>query len=236
MNSNSGYSDVHGVVPSSIRRISYDRIELRSSTTPRPASVDRRILSSPGAFRTPRATVRTSPYHNSRSLSPDPSFKPTSIAVELTSCDRSTSSDTRFEDMPTLANSQPRIISTRSASFGVEKTAAQDGLGDESDSDDKIAKPSGEVGKPSRGGYNLRIKLGWADDRFDDVEKFINGLIERKLNVLQPFAQQDPSDIKELQDVASRKIFPLVSRVLILYPSGFKKVPVSPRVSWLLGH
>lgn len=38
------------------------------------------------------------------------------------------------------------------------------------ENDDKIPRPKGEVGQPSRGGYNLRIALGWEDARYERVK------------------------------------------------------------------
>ncbi|KAJ3891175.1 hypothetical protein GG344DRAFT_77160 [Lentinula edodes] len=34
----------------------------------------------------------------------------------------------------------------------------------------KIPKPPGEVGRPGRGGYNLRKTLGWSKQDYDDVK------------------------------------------------------------------
>ncbi|KAJ3848114.1 hypothetical protein EV368DRAFT_86965 [Lentinula lateritia] len=34
----------------------------------------------------------------------------------------------------------------------------------------KIPKPPGEVGRPGRGGYNLRKILGWSKQDYDDVK------------------------------------------------------------------
>ncbi|KAJ3764646.1 hypothetical protein FB446DRAFT_795902 [Lentinula raphanica] len=83
----------------------------------------------------------------------------------------------------------------------------------DSDTDDKIRKPLGEVDKPSRGGYNLRITLGWADDRFNDVEKFIKEAIEKKLDTTQSFDQQPLSDLKEVREQAVRR-YPFLNEYL----------------------
>ena len=52
------------------------------------------------------------------------------------------------------------------------KTPAQDhhGSNDSSDEDEKIPKPSGEVGRPQRGGYNLKETLKWASKDFEEVK------------------------------------------------------------------
>ncbi|KAI5984814.1 hypothetical protein EDC04DRAFT_2615578 [Pisolithus marmoratus] len=39
-------------------------------------------------------------------------------------------------------------------------------LESEPGADDKIPKPSGEVGRPGHGGYNLEEQLGWGEDGF----------------------------------------------------------------------
>ncbi|KAJ4489576.1 hypothetical protein C8J55DRAFT_486789 [Lentinula edodes] len=200
-------------VPAFIRKPPYDRIELRSSIITKPVSADRRILSSPGASRTPRSTVRVSPYRYCRPLSPDPSFQPASLTALDTSNDIPPTPVTQSENLPMLnpTISQPRIVTARITTSDAsnesrpQELLAHDDSGDEFETEDKIPKPSGEVGQPTRGGYNLRIKLGWADDRFDDVEKFINEIVGRKLDATQTFDQQLLSDIKELGDIAVRR-------------------------------
>ncbi|KAJ3859656.1 hypothetical protein EV359DRAFT_86170 [Lentinula novae-zelandiae] len=168
----------------------YDHIELCSSTITKPVSADCRILSSL-----------------------DPTFQPASFAASNTSNDISTTSITQSENLQTsdLTISQPRIVTSRTMTSDApnasqpQKSLAHNDSGDEFETDNKIPKLSGEVGQPTRGGYNLCIKLGWADDRFDDVEKFINEIVGRKLDATQRFDQQSLSDIKELGDMAIRR-------------------------------
>ncbi|KAI6038370.1 hypothetical protein EDC04DRAFT_3141533 [Pisolithus marmoratus] len=44
--------------------------------------------------------------------------------------------------------------------------------------DNKIPKPSGEVGQPGCGGYNLEEQLGWGEDSFKCLKKFVNKAIK----------------------------------------------------------
>ncbi|KAJ3754710.1 hypothetical protein EV360DRAFT_73478, partial [Lentinula raphanica] len=77
--------------------------------------------------------------------------------------------------------------------------------GEFSDCDGKIPKPVGEVGRPGRGGYNLRIQLQWQDDRFERVKKFINKAVDEKMDGTKPLSEQPQSSIKEVQEMALRK-------------------------------
>ncbi|GAW02641.1 hypothetical protein LENED_004307 [Lentinula edodes] len=68
-----------------------------------------------------------------------------------------------------------------------------------SDTDDctKIPKPPGEVSRPGRGGYNLRVVLKWSNGRFLKVKRFIDAAVEDKLDCLQPLTKQSPANVEE---------------------------------------
>lgn len=57
-----------------------------------------------------------------------------------------------------------------------ETASGSDGMveSDETDDDDDtiglIPKPSGEAGRPGRGGYNLKDTLGWAANDYEDFK------------------------------------------------------------------
>ncbi|KAJ3900215.1 hypothetical protein F5879DRAFT_925614 [Lentinula edodes] len=177
-----------------IRKQPYDRIELRSPSPTRPPPLDRRLLGSSGASRTPRTIHRSSPYPNCRSLSPDPSFR--GVGGELCAADAPVSAPST--QTRTTLNHIPKVVrfaeATASDLFPDVPSAE--------DIDDKIPKPLGEVGQSSRGGYNLRIKLEWTDDRFNKVQEFINGIVEEKLDCSYPFHAQALVKIKEVQKMA----------------------------------
>ncbi|KAJ3738452.1 hypothetical protein EV360DRAFT_90547 [Lentinula raphanica] len=179
----------------------YDRIELRSPS--KPISLDRRLLRSPGAIRTPRAAQqaihRSSPYHRDRrSLSPDPKFLSTSFAPLTGQSERGTNAtDARSGIPPSL--------SRKSVRFAEVQRHTSNPLDDARVEDDKIPKPPGEVGQPSKGGYNLRIRLEWSDSRFDEVETFINTTVEKKLDRGRSFDKQSLSKIHEVQKMALKK-------------------------------
>ncbi|KAI5988138.1 hypothetical protein EDC04DRAFT_2912605 [Pisolithus marmoratus] len=68
---------------------------------------------------------------------------------------------------------------------------------DEESRTKKIPKPNGEVGRPGRGGYNLKDQLGWGEDGF------------KKLKVKKHL---DPTRCRSLQD---RKALETVSKMAI---------------------
>ncbi|KAJ3858524.1 hypothetical protein EV359DRAFT_87612 [Lentinula novae-zelandiae] len=73
-------------------------------------------------------------------------------------------------------------------------------------SDGKIEKPTGGVGKPGRGGYNLlRIALKWPEKRFNEVKKFIDETVEAKLDCLQPLGKQQYLKLEEVRTLAVAK-------------------------------
>ncbi|KAJ3970633.1 hypothetical protein EV361DRAFT_993738 [Lentinula raphanica] len=86
-----------------------------------------------------------------------------------------------------------------------EEEQEQDDDDDESVHDSKIAKPPGEVGRPGRGGYNLRTELRWSVERFNKVKKYINGLVEQKLDCLQPLSKQTFAAVEEVRSMAVDK-------------------------------
>ncbi|KAJ3902049.1 hypothetical protein F5879DRAFT_924162 [Lentinula edodes] len=73
-------------------------------------------------------------------------------------------------------------------------------------SDGKIEKPTGGVGKPGRGGYNLlRVALKWPEKRFNEVKKFIDETVEAKLDCLQPLGKQRYLKLEEVRTLAVAK-------------------------------
>lgn len=64
----------------------------------------------------------------------------------------------------------PSATTPRAQTFGGQTPAPSESslssLESEPGADDKIPKPSGEVGRPGRGGYNLEEQLGWGEDGF----------------------------------------------------------------------
>ncbi|KAH7872789.1 uncharacterized protein C8R40DRAFT_1173185 [Lentinula edodes] len=66
----------------------------------------------------------------------------------------------------------------------------------------KIPKPPGEVGRPGRGGYNLRKILGWSRQDYDNVKNFIKILVARLENNV-PFTQLSLVNITHIRNQAS---------------------------------
>ncbi|KAF9072146.1 hypothetical protein BDP27DRAFT_1418288 [Rhodocollybia butyracea] len=82
---------------------------------------------------------------------------------------------------------------------------------DESDSniDNKVPKPPGEVGRPGRGGYNLRVQLQWTDEKYDKIKAFINKLVNDKLDCTISITQQIATKLEAVQAQAISK-YPLL--------------------------
>ncbi|KAI6010007.1 hypothetical protein EDC04DRAFT_2610412 [Pisolithus marmoratus] len=74
---------------------------------------------------------------------------------------------------------------------------------DEESRTKKIPKPNGEVGRPGRGGYNLKDQLGWGEDGFKKLKRFVKKAVKKHL---------DPTRCRSLQD---RKALETVSKMAI---------------------
>ncbi|KAL1657663.1 hypothetical protein GGF50DRAFT_93136 [Schizophyllum commune] len=55
----------------------------------------------------------------------------------------------------------------------------------------RIAKPNGECGKPSKGGYTLKDALQWETDRYDTVRKAMNKLVDTHLDAIKLYPEFD---------------------------------------------
>ncbi|KAI6021157.1 hypothetical protein EDC04DRAFT_2901414 [Pisolithus marmoratus] len=74
---------------------------------------------------------------------------------------------------------------------------------DEESHTKKIPKPNGEVGQLGQGGYNLKDQLGWGEDGFKKLKRFIKKAVKKHL---------DPMRCRSLQD---RKALETVSKMAI---------------------
>ncbi|KAJ3766092.1 hypothetical protein FB446DRAFT_708916 [Lentinula raphanica] len=75
----------------------------------------------------------------------------------------------------------------------------------DSDDDDKIAKPLGEAGRPGRGGYNLRAALNWPEERYGRVKRYINSIVQDKMECTVPYTEQPLLVLKQVRDLATAK-------------------------------
>ncbi|KAH7872193.1 hypothetical protein F5879DRAFT_926319 [Lentinula edodes] len=69
----------------------------------------------------------------------------------------------------------------------------------------KIQKPKGEVSRPGRGGYNLRVELKWSTERFDKVKAYIDKLVQEHLDCTEPLTKQIASKVEEVRSLAVKK-------------------------------
>ncbi|KAJ3745229.1 hypothetical protein EV361DRAFT_954500 [Lentinula raphanica] len=68
-----------------------------------------------------------------------------------------------------------------------------------------IPKPEGEVGRPGRGGYNLRTTLNWPYKRWKLVHGFIRNRVLATLDCSLPFSDQPLLKLQAIRDEALTK-------------------------------
>ncbi|KAI5999631.1 hypothetical protein EDD15DRAFT_2193672 [Pisolithus albus] len=128
--------------------------------------------------KTPIAT--TSRAQTPRELTPAPMLRGKSVAIELPSSDSE-----RSEGSPTPSESS---LSSLESKLGAS---------------DKIPKPSGEAGRPGRGGYNLEDQLGWGEDGFKSLKRFVNKAIKKHLDTTKCRSQQDRQALDTVCDLVT---------------------------------
>ncbi|KAJ3718804.1 hypothetical protein C8R42DRAFT_643866 [Lentinula raphanica] len=74
----------------------------------------------------------------------------------------------------------------------------------------KIPKPEGEVGRPGRGGYNLRATLKWPYKRWKLVHGFIRTRVLATMDCSLPFSDQPLLKLQTMRDESLTK-FPFLS-------------------------
>ncbi|KAI0763730.1 hypothetical protein BC629DRAFT_1651846 [Irpex lacteus] len=182
------------------------------SRAPSPAGVpDARTPS-----RGPSRATSSAPSPPSRAVSIEPFNAPSSSTrtTRARSRARSRAISTTPPPVPrgrSRSASQPpkkqRRVQLRSPSpvlsdlTATETASGSDGMveSDETDDDDDtislIPKPSGEAGRPGRGGYNLKDTLGWAANDYEDFKKKVDRLIHKHLDENKSFVKQRQIDI-----------------------------------------
>ncbi|KAJ3745948.1 hypothetical protein FB446DRAFT_627755, partial [Lentinula raphanica] len=68
-----------------------------------------------------------------------------------------------------------------------------------------IPKPAGEVGRPGRGGYNLRTALSWSDSKYNKIKTYINDIVEDELDCWVPFSEQPLRNLEVVRDKARKR-------------------------------
>ncbi|KAF8577134.1 hypothetical protein K439DRAFT_1622329 [Ramaria rubella] len=63
----------------------------------------------------------------------------------------------------------------------------------ELDNGNKIHKPDGEAGCPSRGGYNLETALGWHAKLYNKLKKSVNQRMAEHLDLTKSYSSWDPT-------------------------------------------
>lgn len=107
------------------------------------------------------------------------------------------------------------------------------------DGEEKIKKPSGEVGRPGRGGYNLEVALGWARDDFEKIKESEASSMIKHLTSIQAYVHRLAADHldmskalsfqrKEAIDVVCCKVCPAILHDGVYYKSiGFESISFS---------
>ncbi|KIK50920.1 hypothetical protein GYMLUDRAFT_252537 [Collybiopsis luxurians FD-317 M1] len=77
----------------------------------------------------------------------------------------------------------------------------------EADSEDEelIPKPLGEVGRLGHGGYTLTKVLAWPPKKYEKVKRFIGNLVEKQLDCELIWSDQPPERLKKIQELAIEK-------------------------------
>lgn len=153
-----------------------------------PPSHRRRNLRGYGPLLRPSGPIRSSTFGDTHRSSPYPSRtnvdarnRTASHPSDDEDFEKSCFNDVYCSDEEVPSSRTVRFQSTQpsrtpppSTSPGTKDKTSAASNDDEDSTDDeedgKIPKPSGEVGRPNRGGYNLRVTLGWEDDRYDKVK------------------------------------------------------------------
>ncbi|TDL14216.1 hypothetical protein BD410DRAFT_690029, partial [Rickenella mellea] len=74
-----------------------------------------------------------------------------------------------------------------------------------------IPKPTGEVTRQSRGGYNLEAELGWDRQLYTTIQSHIHSLAGMHLNLSGTFSKQDNAKLLIVYDEA-KKQFPRLEK------------------------
>ncbi|KIM57177.1 hypothetical protein SCLCIDRAFT_29021 [Scleroderma citrinum Foug A] len=69
----------------------------------------------------------------------------------------------------------------------------------------KIPKPSGEAGRPGRGGYNLQDQLGWSNEEFKTMKRFVHKEIKKRLDLTKCRSLQERKAMEVIRDLAITK-------------------------------
>ncbi|KAI5991395.1 hypothetical protein EDD15DRAFT_2368757 [Pisolithus albus] len=101
-----------------------------------------------------------------------------------------------------VAINAPSSDSEHSESSPAPSESSLSSLESELGGSDKISKPSGEAGRPGRGGYNLEEQLGWGDSGFKSLKRFVNKAIKKHLDVTKCRSQQDRKALDTVCDLA----------------------------------
>ncbi|KAJ3770423.1 hypothetical protein FB446DRAFT_705447 [Lentinula raphanica] len=122
-----------------------------------------------------------------------------------------------FDSENAATSSAPRMIMGPIGRFatpmahGIEDNES-DIRKDESSEEDSVGipKPEGEVGRPGRGGYNLRATVKWPYKRWRLVHGFIRNRVLATMDCSLPFSDQPLLKLQAIRDEALTK-FPFLS-------------------------
>ena len=122
----------------------------------------------------------------------------------------------RFQSLPAHSNDDVSEDSDSSLTSLSSSDSDSESDSDElNEEDNKIGKPPGEAGRPGRGGYNLRVALGWAADDHKkllvcifithfvshnanvdiDLQDFVDWKVDKCLDYKQSYMSQKPSSL-----------------------------------------
>ncbi|TDL19962.1 hypothetical protein BD410DRAFT_841729 [Rickenella mellea] len=150
--------------------------------------------------RVERAARRASPY-------PTPPVRTRTVSF-ISSPTDGAESDTSdlthlFDELDSRASTEPPHASTSTAA---ERTT------------DAICKPGGEVGRPGRGGYNLKkAMIGWRERELKALKDYVYELIDANLDKTKSMQSQNERCRQVVRDSASAR-FPRLDRYANCWP------------------
>ncbi|KAJ3504451.1 hypothetical protein NLJ89_g7926 [Agrocybe chaxingu] len=88
---------------------------------------------------------------------------------------------------------------------------------DETEGSDLIPKPSGEAGRPGRGGYALKEVLGWDERQYQAFVKFVTKLVNEHLDKSKCYSSQSLQELTLARKLAIDR-FPVLQNYAEAWP------------------
>ncbi|KAJ3859655.1 hypothetical protein EV359DRAFT_86169 [Lentinula novae-zelandiae] len=170
------------------------------STTPYTSNINEGCIAHPSSspFIHPRISI-----HKSPASEPNRTSQPHIILTRNGQVQKTTPAQVSHVADINVTNTSNPIKGPEAVTPGSDN--ADEELEDDDSALGKIPKPWGEVSRPGRGGYNLRVELKWSTDCFDKVKAYIDKLVQAHLDCTEPLTKQLASKVEEVRSMAVKK-------------------------------